>query len=104
MKELLLCIARREQETEILRIFLCSNKVFEPYQSFQRLDRDEEGFITPLNILNYLRENGITCYNEADCYYLVKFYDSDEDGKLIYPEYLQMILSCTNAKLRADTT
>jgi len=57
-----------------------------------------------LNFLNFLRENGVTEFNEADCYYLVKFYDADEDGKLIYPEFLQMILPCTNAKIRADTT
>jgi len=25
---------------------------------------------------------------ESACYYVVKFFDADEDGKLTYPEYL----------------
>jgi len=41
---------------------------------------------------------------EADCYYLVKFFDSDEDGQLHYPDFMQMILPCSNSKLRAQAT
>lgn len=26
--------------------------------------------------------------NEADCYFMLKFYDCDEDGKLAFPEYI----------------
>ena len=56
--------------------------------------------------MNFLRENG--CSNkvagESDCYYLVKFFDAEELGKLSYPEFLQIVLPCTNHKLRAATT
>ena len=72
----------------MLRQFLCTNFNFEPYGSFQRLDRNEDGFVTPIDFLNFFRENGFTDVTEADCYYLVKFFDADEDGKLNYPEYL----------------
>ena len=41
---------------------------------------------------------------EADCYYLVKFFDSDVDGKLHYPDFMQLILPCTNSRLRAQAT
>lgn len=41
---------------------------------------------------------------EADCYYLVKFFDSDEDGSLHYPDFMQVVLPCSNAKLRASAT
>lgn len=58
----------------------------------------------PLDFVIFLRENGFTDVTEADCYYLVKFFDADEDGKLNYPEYLQIVLPCLNHKLRASTT
>lgn len=41
---------------------------------------------------------------EADCYYLIKFFDSDLDGSLHYPDFMQLILPCTNSKLRAIAT
>lgn len=88
LKQVLLCISKYEQQIEVLRQFLCTNFNFEPYGSFQRLDRNEDGFVTPLDFLNFLRENGFTSACEADCYYFVKFFDADEDGKLSYPEYL----------------
>lgn len=57
-----------------------------------------------MDILNFLRDNGNNDVCEADCYYFVKFFDADEDGKLNYPEFLQIILPCLNHKLRASTT
>ena len=41
---------------------------------------------------------------EADCYYLVKFFDSDEDGKLNYTDFMQVLLPCDNPDLRAEAT
>ena len=39
------------------------------------------GFLTPREFLNFIRDNGLaTEVTEADCYYLVKFFDSDLDG------------------------
>jgi len=54
-----------------------------------------------MDLVNFLRENGVTTCTESDLYFVVKFYDSDEDGKLNYPDFLQMILPCTNYKLRS---
>ena len=33
-------------------------------------------------------DNGVNDVTEADCYYVIKFFDADEDGKLTYPEFL----------------
>ncbi len=41
---------------------------------------------------------------ETDTYFVVKFFDSDEDGKLTFPEYLQMVLPTADLKLRAECT
>ena len=71
---------------------------------FQRIDRDLDGFIQPLDILKFLRENDSYSFNEANCFYLVKFFDSDEDGQLSYAEFLQFVLPCENSLLRAFAT
>ena len=41
---------------------------------------------------------------EAQCYFLVKFFDSDEDGRLNYTDFMQILLPCDNAVLRATAT
>lgn len=81
------------------------NENFEPYGAFQRLDRQQTGFLTPKEFLNYIRDNGLAMgVTEADCYYLVKFFDSDLDGQLHYPDFMQIILCCANGQLRAVAT
>lgn len=62
--------------------------MFEAYSTFCRLDRNEDGFITPMDFLNFFRDNGLMDITEADCYFMLKFFDSDEDGKLAFPEYI----------------
>lgn len=57
-----------------------------------------------MEFLNFVRDNGIHHCTEADCYYLVKFFDSDEDGKLNYPDFMQFLLPCDNPVLRAQAT
>lgn len=57
-----------------------------------------------MEFLNFVRDNGIHHCTEADCYYLVKFFDSDEDGKLNYPDFMQFLLPCDNSGLRAKAT
>lgn len=70
-----------------------------------RIDRNDNGFLGPREFLNYLRDNGLAAnVTEADCYYVVKFFDSDLDGSLHYPDFMQLILPCTNSKLRAEAT
>lgn len=33
---------------------------------------------------NCFRENGVEEANEADCYYIIRYFDSDRDGRLNY--------------------
>ena len=62
--------------------------MFLPYASFCRLDRGQTGFVSPMDLVLFFRDNGVMDVTESQCYYIVKFYDADEDGKLTYPEYL----------------
>ena len=81
LADLLLTVSQFEQTIGLKRQYLAMNENFEPYGAFQRLDRQQTGFLTPKEFLNYIRDNGLaTGVTEADCYYLVKFFDSDLDG------------------------
>lgn len=104
MRNLLEVIAKLELEIECQRQVLAGVEKAEPYSMFQRLDRDKDGLITPMEILKFLRECNAHLYHEADCYYLVKFFDADQDGCLSYADFLQIILPCDNDLLRAVAT
>ena len=104
LKKLLYFIAKQEQQNELQRQFLASNENVEPYSLFQRIDRNEDSFVTSVDLLNFLRDNGVHNITEADCYYVVKFFDSDTDGRLSYPDFMQLLLPCDNPTLRAQAT
>jgi len=57
-----------------------------------------------MDFVNFFRDNGIMSVNEADCYYVMKYFDCDMDGKLHYTDFMQMILPCTNPRIRAEVT
>ncbi len=40
-----------------------------------------------MDIVNFLRENGQMKYNEAMAYYCIRYFDSDEDGKLDFNDW-----------------
>ena len=67
---------------------MCANEMFNPYSAFNRLDRNQDGFIVPMDFVHFFRENGIMSATESDCYFVIKFFDADEDGKLTYPEFM----------------
>lgn len=52
-----------------------------------------------MDLIRFLRDNGFT-ESEADAYYIVKFFDCDEDGHLNYQEFLSVVLPCDRPKLR----
>ena len=41
-----------------------------------------------MDMVNFMRENGMMDTTEADFYFVIKFFDSDEDGKLNYTDFL----------------
>jgi len=54
--------------------------------AFHRIDRDVNDYITSVEILNFLRDNRVYHASESECYRLVRFFDSDEDGRLSFNE------------------
>ena len=50
------------------------------------MDRDGNAFVSSVELLAYLRDHRNFTASEAECYRLVRFFDSDEDGRLSFNE------------------
>ena len=88
LKTLLVSIGDMEQSNEISRQRLCQLRSMVPAALFQRIDRDMNDRINAREIQDFLRENGISSISASieDCDQLVKFFDSDDDGRLSFNE------------------
>lgn len=86
LKNFLVAIADGETLLERARQNLCEIKDFSPFTAFQRFDRDANDYISSYEILNFLRDNSVYSVTESEVYRIVKFFDSDEDGRLSYNE------------------
>ena len=54
-----------------------------------------------MEVLKFLRENGVEEATEADTYYIVKYFDSNEDELLDYDDLLQILMPCDDQYLRS---
>lgn len=79
---------------------LCSYSSFVPTQAFSRIDRVSNGKISYLEIVQFLRENGVNQISETEIQNLIGFYDMDGDKTLTYDEWIQIFLTCENFQLR----
>ena len=84
LKELLVAVGQGEMALEIARQRLCNIRDFAPHSAFQRFDRDGNQAVTSIEILNYLRDQRNFTISESETYRLVRFFDSDEDGRLSF--------------------
>jgi len=66
------------------------------------VDRDDNGAISALEILNFLRDNKEYSITEQDCESFIKFFDQDQDGKLDFDEFLQIIRPCEDTHLKDE--
>ena len=103
LAKLLICTGESEMQIEFARQSLCKAPAFEPYASFQRIDRGGKGYISPKDILTYVRENDVEA-NMMECNHLIKFFDSTLEGRLHYTDFLQIVLTCDQQYLRAQAT
>ena len=86
LKDLFVCLSEEETKIERLRQVLASIPEFEPYAAFKRIDRQSTGSINCKTICRYLRENGYRELESEDIFYLVRYFDQDEDMKLSFHE------------------
>jgi len=69
------------RECEIQKEVLAKNHSLVVLNAFCRIDQNQKQHITTLDLHNFFRENGLII-SEADCYMLVKQFDSNGDGML----------------------
>lgn len=49
---------------------------FEPHAAFQRIDRNSDGYISSVEMLQYLRDNEVEDASEQDCYLVIKYFNN----------------------------
>lgn len=103
LKDVLMGVSEGESELENARQRLCTIRDFAPHAAFQRVDRNMSDFVNSFELLNFLRENGVHHITEGELYQLVRFFDSDEDGRLSFQDFIQMLLPCEDNYLRNIT-
>ena len=86
LKNLIAAVGAGEQGLEAARQRLCSLHDFAPHSAFQRFDRDCNSFVSAREILTFLRDQRNYTVSESETDKLVKFFDSDEDGRLSFQE------------------
>lgn len=86
LKNYLAAVAEGESILERLRQRLCEIRDFAPYTAFQRLDKNAFEYLSAIDIQNFLRDNHVHTVTEHECQRLVRYFDSDEDGRLSFNE------------------
>ena len=84
LKDLLIGVGDGERDLEVARQRLCTIRDFAPHAGFQRIDRNLSEFINSFELLNFLRDNRVYHVTEPELHQLVRFFDSDEDGRLSF--------------------
>ena len=65
---------------------MCLIRDFAPYSAFMRMDRDANESLTPKELLAFFRDNREFTITINDCYDLLAYFDSDDDGRLSFSE------------------
>lgn len=104
LRDLLLHTADQEIQIEKLRQILCAMREFEPYTAFKRIDRANVGLIDKFQICQFQRENGFRELEPEDFNSMIAYFDLDQDKKLNYHDFLQILLPCDDTYLRAAAT
>lgn len=68
-------------------------------RAFQRLDRKGTKNIAEAEIIEFMKENKVYQISQKVASELVQFYDNDQNKKLDYDEFIQMLLPCEDNQL-----
>ena len=103
LKNFLVATGDGESELELTRQRLCNIRDFAPRAGFERIDRDMSGSLSVSELQNFLRDNSVHHVSDSELYNLIKFFDSDGNGRLNYQEFTQIVLPCEDNYLRNTT-
>ena len=102
--KLLMFTGETEMQIEFARQKLCKAKLFEPYAAFQRIDRQDKGFLVVKDIYKFIKDSGFTNFDETNVFHFLKYFDSTYERRLYFSDFLQVILPCDDVNLRAEVS
>lgn len=103
LRNLMVAVGDGERDLEAARQRLCNIRDFALLSAFERINRDATGLITSVELVNFLRENGVAHVSEGEAYNLICFFDSDGNKRLSFQEFIQCVLPCEDNVLRNIT-
>lgn len=89
--EFLIAIADKERECDGIKDELSISSVCDPELLFMRLDSGNSGFLRSSDIFRLTTNLGLKT-TETHCRGIIRFYDSDNDCRLKFSEFLDLIL------------
>ena len=87
LKNFLVAVCDGERDIEFARMSLCNIADFAPRSAFERIDRNSSGETDSREICNFLSDNGFNHVADLEAQSLVKFFDSNDNGKLSFEEF-----------------
>ena len=90
--QILMELSECERSVEITRRVLMDSAEFDPFLIFKKLDIENNNYISPKDLINYMSLKNINIFLE-EAMFIIFFYDKDLDGLLSYDEFLNLILS-----------
>lgn len=88
-----------ESDIEASRYSLCKCPEFDPYSVFQHLDKHALSSLSSTEIQLLLDKYHFYCTPD-EAYQLIRQYDSNQNGRLTFNEFLQLVLPSTNPGFR----
>jgi hypothetical protein len=93
-------IAETESNIELLRLQLARVENFKPRALFHLIDIKQSNSIDPNSLLEFMQSNFIKVTSIEIVTRIIGEFDSDEDGKMTYDEFLNMLIPAANASAR----
>mmetsp|Transcript_6483 Transcript_6483/g.11002 ORF Transcript_6483/g.11002 Transcript_6483/m.11002 type:complete len:269 (-) Transcript_6483:821-1627(-) len=94
-------VAEVETQIEKLRHQLCSQKDFDPRTTFNHVNVGGTRYVSSEELTQFMEASFIAGVSEEVVAEIISEFDSDQDCKLSYDEFLNLFLPATNNQLRS---
>lgn len=100
---LFVAMEKNESAIEAARQRLCADPNFNLDAAYQKINYDGNGNISHDELVKFLRQNNCFTVSESEAYQLIDYFDADNNNRMTYDEFVQMLLPCEDNDLRNET-